>query len=448
LLIMQDGFLCFDDAYMLAERYIETAPRIVSILRRRFTLVFVDEMQDMNARQHDLLERLFFDPACGYQRIGDRNQAIHGEHDSEAGDHWTTRNPTLTLTKSLRLSPATAAVVSSFALHSPGLKIEGTNSPTLKPRMLVYQNGTAQAVLNRFSEIVRAEIDAGHIPLDDRSKFRAIAWNTTWSDTESGQGKLRLIDFYPQFVRAPGFGRIEHPFLETALRDCFQPTSSMRAREAGMLGVFLRILRFQGVRNSVFDTQFTRASLIHYLHEKHSAYADLFRLLRLRWAVSAANGKTDAVIAEVRAHVPEFLGLFGETLTKASDYVSTPAAAPAAPAVLVPNRVRLHGFDIELASVHAVKGQTHSATLYFESAFYSDGKGAAAKSYESQRLAAQFLGQLFAAAPAVRVQQSAKMVYVGFSRPTHLLCFAVHKQRYEAGLAAVADHGWEVVDLG
>ncbi len=111
------------------------------------------------------------------------------------------------------------------------------------------------------------------------------------------------------------------------------------------------------------------------------------------------------------------------------------------------NTIHLHGFDIELSSVHAVKGQTHTATLYFESAYYADGKGAAAKSYESQRLAPQFLGQPFAA-PAVRVKQSAKMVYVGFSRPTHLLCFAVHKQRFDAGLTAVAGQSWDILDLG
>ena len=39
-------------------------------------------------------------------------------------------------------------------------------------------------------------------------------------------------------------------------------------------------------------------------------------------------------------------------------------------------------------------------------------------------------------------------VYVGFSRPTHLLCFAVHKQRFNAGLILVAGNTWEIVDLG
>jgi hypothetical protein len=165
--------------------------------------------------------------------------------------------------------------------------------------------------------------------------------------------------------------------------------------------------------------------------------------------LDSINVGIDAVIADVRHHLPEFLAQFGAKLKEANDYVFAPPAAVPEPAIAAEgNVVRWHGFDIELASVHAVKGQTHTATLYFETAYHADGKGPAAKSYESQRLASQFLGQPFGASVPTRVQQSAKMVYVGFSRPTHLLCFAVHKQRFNAGLAAVAGNAWEVVDLG
>jgi len=34
------------------------------------------------------------------------------------------------------------------------------------------------------------------------------------------------------------------------------------------------------------------------------------------------------------------------------------------------------------------------------------------------------------------------------SRPSHLLCFAVHKQRFAARLTAVAGPTWDIVDLG
>jgi hypothetical protein len=449
LQLMRDGVLCFDDAYALADHYFQIQPRIAAILQCRFPLVFVDEMQDMAAHQYGLLERLFAAPGCAYQRIGDRNQSIHGERNFSDEDNWKPRNPTLTLNKSLRLSPPVAAVVSRFALHDPNLNIVGTNTSALKPKMLVYQDATATAVLERFSSIVRSEIDAGNIPLDHRSKFRAIAWNTTWSEDAKPAGKLRLVDFCPQYRPNPTAGRVDPRSLEATLREGLRPASSMLARETVLLTVLLSALRLQRIRNPVFDTHFTRASLMAHLRETHPEYYATLCLRRLRWCLDSINVGIDAVIADVRHHLPEFLAQFGAKLKEANDYVFAPPAAVPEPAIAAEgNVVRWHGFDIELASVHAVKGQTHTATLYFETAYHADGKGPAAKSYESQRLASQFLGQPFGASVPTRVQQSAKMVYVGFSRPTHLLCFAVHKQRFNAGLAAVAGNAWEVVDLG
>jgi len=39
------------------------------------------------------------------------------------------------------------------------------------------------------------------------------------------------------------------------------------------------------------------------------------------------------------------------------------------------------------------------------------------------------------------------MAYVGFSRPTHLLCLAIHKDRYERNLTNINNAIWEVIKL-
>ncbi len=111
------------------------------------------------------------------------------------------------------------------------------------------------------------------------------------------------------------------------------------------------------------------------------------------------------------------------------------------------NIVNIHGFDIEIATVHSVKGQTHTATLYMETYFHQDGHGVAAKSYESQRLSRQFLMEGLAGTERKRIKQSARMVYVGFSRPTHLLCFAVHKDRFHQYLSGLDSTVWEIIKI-
>ena len=102
------------------------------------------------------------------------------------------------------------------------------------------------------------------------------------------------------------------------------------------------------------------------------------------------------------------------------------------------NILNFHGFDIEVGTIHSAKGETHLATLYLET-FYGKGNG----NYESQRLASQFKYQNFSDQRTQHIQ-STKMAYVGFSRPTHLLCVAIQKERFEANLSDIDRDKWTI----
>lgn len=52
--------------------------------------------------------------------------------------------------------------------------------------------------------------------------------------------------------------------------------------------------------------------------------------------------------------------------------------------------------------------------------------------YESSRIVDQLQGKPLPDGSHEYIKQSLKMAYVGFSRPTHLLGFAIHKSRYDA----------------
>ena len=101
------------------------------------------------------------------------------------------------------------------------------------------------------------------------------------------------------------------------------------------------------------------------------------------------------------------------------------------------------GVRVEVATIHRVKGETHTATLYMET-FYEKGGGG---SYESERLATQFQGQPLSDKMHDLVRQSAKMMYVGFSRPTHLLCFALHESRFQKIESGICTNTWDIVRL-
>jgi DNA helicase II / ATP-dependent DNA helicase PcrA len=89
-----------------------------------------------------------------------------------------------------------------------------------------------------------------------------------------------------------------------------------------------------------------------------------------------------------------------------------------------------------VGTVHSAKGETHLAALYVEM-YYN-------KQHESERLSCCFCGkakEFF----GDHGKESARIAYVAMSRPTHLLCFAIHREHFEHIKGAV--DGWKVVEL-
>ncbi|MCA1576359.1 MAG: UvrD-helicase domain-containing protein [Acidobacteria bacterium] len=449
--ILSDGILCYDDAYFLASCYLHRIPQIKSLLQSRFRYVFVDEMQDMGKHQYDLLEQLFFDggKSCSaYQRIGDRNQAIHS--DTEVENVWKDRSLVLTLAKSHRLSASTAKVVGYFALNKPnGFEIHGLGSPDIKPHMLIYENDSRTSVVKRFSSILAQLIRKDRIRIGPDTLFKAIAWNCEWPDAEETHAptKLRLVDFCPTFTRLLQESPINHNCPQSYLRNFDSKAPTLGTIEKSIVNLILKILRLEDVRNQENAKHFTGPSLLKHLRENHDQHYNELKLKLYNWSVAALKGRTPQILDELKQELPEILSVFGKELCNSMPFLAETPRASMTDDPEVTNTLNFDGFDIELGSVHSVKGRTHTATLYLESYFQKDGNGAKAKSYESQRLADQFLMNALTGKEGLRVKQSAKMVYVGFSRPTHLLAFAVHRDRFTQYLRDLDPSTWQIVEV-
>ena len=93
--------------------------------------------------------------------------------------------------------------------------------------------------------------------------------------------------------------------------------------------------------------------------------------------------------------------------------------------------------EIEIATVHAVKGETHAATLYLETFFN--------KYYESERLKEQFKGNAYRGTDDDTLK-SLKVVYVGMSRPRYLLCVAIQKDRFHKMDCQELRDIWDVIE--
>ena len=74
-----DGCFCFDEMFVWACELLDQFPDVITVVRRRFPNLFVDEVQDNSELQSAFLYRLFIqgEGQVVRQRFGDSNQAIY-----------------------------------------------------------------------------------------------------------------------------------------------------------------------------------------------------------------------------------------------------------------------------------------------------------------------------------------------------------------------------------
>ena len=446
--IMEGGFLCYDDAYLLARVSMSRNPLVKPLLQQRFSYVFVDEMQDMEEHQYRLLEDVFFDSGASvsaYQRIGDKNQSIFDGKEVAATPFWSDRATVLQLNGSYRLSGIVAGVVEAFAV-SP-IRIEGRkrnvdgSEIAIKPHFIVFSEATKGQVISGFASIISTLIDSGDIPSKPGSKYKAIAWATKLE-----AGKIRLPDYHPPYSKEEQRKRIDYRDLASYLSNYSKEQRDLSAIEKNIGNALLRILRIERVPDSV-GASYSKRTMIAFLKESREDYWHVYQEKVYKWCMETVGGSAAAALADIRDHLPTFLSVFDAEIKNSREFIDgTPnsGTAEVPPSVGAPhNVVPYEGFEVEVATVHSVKGETHAATLYMET-FYERGGGG---NYESERLAGSIKGVAVKGAAHNLVKQSAKMVYVGFSRPTHLLCFAVHESRFAKFEAGIDLAIWNVMRL-
>lgn len=436
-IMQKDGTLHFDDAYFLADVYLSKIPIIKTILQKRFSFVFVDEMQDMDTHQYNLLEKIFYDEGNSVskiQRIGDKNQAIYNS--VKATDVWQDRTDILRLNGSQRLSKPIADVVKNFALYSDAnFDIVGKNECELKPHILVFDTANIGNIIPCFAQIIK---DNG---LEKSEKpMKVVCWNTDWKEDETSRqddSKLRLEDYHKNFKKEKGKPKQDYDNLKKYLL-YFEKKKTLEPLRKNILNAFLKILRLENI-NTTDDRPYTKKKLIDFIREKDVQKYDELNLNLYNWSIGIIQEKTNEVWESIKTYVPTFFAIFSKNALSASltftntDNTEIPADNPET--FSPTNHYKENGLEIQITSVHAVKGQTHCATLYLESYYHSK--------YESQRLSNQFLGNSFND-NRVHHKSSVKMAYVGFSRPTDLLCIAIHKDRYDELLNTINTDIWEI----
>ena len=430
--LYSQGILTYNEAYMMALGYIQatTDKDYKKILANRFAYVFIDEQQDMSPLQHQLVDMIFGGESQVVQTFGDSDQSIFQESVGEELDSESLEN---SIDESCRFGEPIAQVLRSICTREYSNLHGDSGVECRKPIMIVY--GDELRVLPKFAEILNecnvdgerlADIAQRKHVKDEAHRYfvKAVGYRVEHGKTSSTASALDVTSYYPPFERI----NVPAKRLNAHISDYLHTKGNEGIKEyrTNLTSAIVIALDVCGIRDDK-GKKYNATSLMRYLRETaHGKDVELKSKIA-HWIMILLNNGKQMIMAEMKQYIadnlvsylpqssyePELLEEFfkeeavGDTQTSIVSNIYHDEAT---------------GIDIEVASVHAVKGETHLATLYMETA----DRG----STESQLMKRALEGEQYEKSGSKELRIS-RIMYVGMSRPKHLLCFAINKDHFD-----------------
>jgi superfamily I DNA/RNA helicase len=445
--------ISYYDAYTLSTAYVLQKPDIMNAISSRFKYLFIDEMQDTDKHQLDIINSIFDLEKTIVQCFGDHHQAIFNKIKSE--ELWTPSNA-LQINGSKRFGENIANVLRSVCLEKNDMLIANPTIDSLTPTIIVFDNPLN--VLPKFCELLKIkEIDSKTIwsiaqeekisAGDFSNKIKAVGWVGSSNSLKRTTDGLTIKSYYNNFnSQIKKKDKVDYDSLKSFLRR--QNGSNVKDYSNKIVEALLHVLSIANKKysNGKNLRNFTKTSLLEYFANKSIEEFNLFNTNVAKWAKSIHNseGFCDTTIAEVKSFIIKtFYQIF--EIDSTNQYISqflnsSPTNMTTDDEVKSNNIFENNGVEVEIATIHSVKGETHIATLYLETSYQGE--------HESQRIMEQLKGNYYVPPRKKDVykKETLKMTHVGMSRPKYFLCMAIHRDRFDDALDINNGGIWEIVN--
>lgn len=426
----REGILKYDDAYSLAYAYVSEVPEVKNIISQRFKYLFIDEMQDTDSKQLELVEQLFDSSKTTIQCFGDHHQSIFNSEDVDG--NWLPNNP-YPINLSIRFGEAIAKVLRTVCIEDNTQLSANPDVSSIKPIIIVYDN--PQSVLPHFVNILSKQKIGDKSILDiakrerdtdllHRNNIKAIGWVGT-----DNPKVITLKSYFPAFNKnIRNKGKVNYDSFSSFIRR--KENVTVKDYADSVLSAILRVLSFsetskieisgrkRNYTKTTFEDKFKQYGIDEY---------NDYRLKIAQWAKNIHDSEDhqyDATLAEIRSFINIKLSViysFDPNNTSIKSFLENTDCI-ANDIEMKANNIFIHDeVEIDISSIHSVKGETHAATLYLETSYRSK--------CESQRIADQLKGIVNSDNSEIHMQ-TLKMAYVGMSRPRYLLCMAISRDNF------------------
>jgi len=453
-----EGFFCYSEMLMWADTCLDNVPGLVSAIRDRFPILFIDEAQDNSEEQAKLLHHIFIEGgnAVLRQRFGDSNQAIFKFVGAKGASTDPFPDPDLrkSVPNSHRFGSTIAKLAEPLGLvpHEGGLV--GNGPPSICPgsctgerphTIFLFQDDTIGQVLPAYAELLIETFSkdelvygvftaVGQVHRNDKDTDRPRHVGHYWSDYDPELSKTSpQPQTFVQYVRAaqehaertgetyPGVEKIAQGVLRLA--GMAEGGRDIRRRRRSHRHV-LELLEDGKTTSSLYQLLITQMVVRRRILTKETwneRWSECVR--RIGGKVAGANPTGAAVDSFLEWRDSDSLNAGGNEKAHRDNIYRYPEDEPSV--------------SIRLGSIHSVKGQTHTATLVLETFWHKHNL----ESLKEWLLCKRRHGPGIGSTDTSRL----RLHYVAMTRPTHLLCMAMKNSTFnDDEIALLEERGWRI----
>jgi len=441
-LLRAEGYFRYDDMFAFAEACLFKVPYVAPALRRRFPWVFIDELQDTSRMQDSVVEAIFAAEGCIFQRFGDKNQAIFDfDSDSDGGQSLFGRRKILFLNGTHRFGSSIAAFTSRLTAVEPQTLVGNPGLPDLENTVFVFDRAAVGRVVPSFGNLVLKTVP----PEILKEKPVCVVGNRVNAAQHTRDNFPAFLGDYGNYYVSPRATKPPTPdtflgYIVESRKKWAETGTGAEPYNLAISGV-LALLR-RRLPNKAEALPRTKTTL-HQAVMQNGCFSAFQKLI---WQLLNPVNTLDE--HKWTACMKEFLILFrfSNPPQEVLNFLVWENCAGAMPEREAKSAIQTEGIylhragDVSLPirfdSIHGVKGETHAATLVVET-------------FAKQHDLKELLPVLTAAQHGSQMRDSArghcKRVFVGMSRPSHLLCLAISAEHIaDAQITALATSGWKI----
>ena len=432
--LLEKGYMRYQDAFPLALWYLHQNPCLSNAFAERFAFVFIDEAQDTNAEQISMLDKAFSDRDRSIvQFLGDPNQAIFKFEVTKDVD-WIPTDDPIHFSDTLRYGESLTNLLQTVRINDQISLLPNKDRRTLPPHLLTFREGEEEYVLPAFARLLIEKVlddyDDATVPV-----FKAIGWV---GKDKRVDGKLCIPSYYSTHVNQTT--RSQRHFSN--LISYLQPMKGENIREfrSSILRGICRSLDIADIHHPMSGRAFTVNTFPTWLRDNNeSAYRKLLLLLS-GWGLDSANQDYDPHSA--RDELISFLNKHWEntkTYDKFAKFAEDEETEYTEPSSEPESLFRASGVNIEVNTVHSVKGETHTATIYLDTYYHG-----LSSEYLLPFLKGDYPQDMLTKSRHIK---HLKMAHVAMSRPTHLLCYACMKSQVAGHEEDLENNSWMICEV-